>query len=532
MTNTPRALDGVKVLDLSRVLAGPWCGQLLGDLGADVVKVERPGAGDDTRGWGPPWLKDADGAPTRDAAYYFCANRNKRSVAIDIATPEGRDLARRLALEADVVLENFKVGGLAPHGLDYASLAALKPSLVYCSITGFGQTGPYAQRAGYDFLIQGLGGLMSVTGRADGEAGAGPQKVGVALTDVLAGLYAAVGVLAALAHRDRTGQGQHIDLALLDVQLACLANQTANYLIGGEPPRRLGNAHPNIVPYQDFPTADGDMILAIGNDGQFARFCGIAGHPEWPIDARFATNGARVQHRAELVPLLRQATILRTTRECKGQMQAADFVMTPNIQIAANDTGGLGGSLAGGLLSRVGLGGLSGGLKFKEAQTSLLVSDVRSSIQVASAEGKASKTDFSVGGWGWTCNAVGAMNGYTNTPEGKVIAASLLDNYNRIVLAIRDNPSLIKTSSAAGDANAAGSTRAGVPIKEGQVFMARIGNVKIYEKPSRDSKVVGTLSRSDELIASGQQQNGFVQVDSSNFSGWVQRALVGPANGH
>jgi crotonobetainyl-CoA:carnitine CoA-transferase CaiB-like acyl-CoA transferase len=329
MTVTPRSLHGIKVLDLSRVLAGPWCGQLLADLGADVVKVERPGAGDDTRSWGPPWLQDASGEPTRDAAYYFCANRNKRSVTVDIATPDGRDLVRRLAMEADVVLENFKVGGLEQYGLDYASLKALKPGLVYCSITGFGQTGPYAQRAGYDFLIQGMGGLMSVTGRADGEEGAGPQKVGVALTDILTGLYASVGVLAALAHRDRTGEGQHIDLALLDVQVACLANQTANYLIGGKAPRRMGNAHPNIVPYQDFPTADGDMILAVGNDGQFARLCEVAGKPGWAADPRFATNPARVRHRAELIPLLRQATVMRTTREWIAALEPAGVPCGP-----------------------------------------------------------------------------------------------------------------------------------------------------------------------------------------------------------
>ena len=325
----PRSLAGIKVLDLSRVLAGPWAGQLLADLGADVVKVERPGAGDDTRAWGPPWLKDANGEATRDAAYYFCANRNKRSVAIDIAAPEGRELVRRLAMEADVVLENFKVGGLAQYGLDYASLSALKPSLVYCSITGFGQTGPYAPRAGYDFLIQGMGGLMSVTGRADGEDGAGPQKVGVALTDVLTGLYATVGVLAALAHRDRTGQGQHVDLALLDVQVACLANQAANYLIGGTVPRRMGNAHPNIVPYQDFPTADGDMILAVGNDGQFTKLCEVLGRPGWAADARFATNAQRVKHRGELVPLLRQATVMRSTREWIAALESAGVPCGP-----------------------------------------------------------------------------------------------------------------------------------------------------------------------------------------------------------
>lgn len=316
-------LAGLKVLDLSRVLAGPWAGQLLADLGADVVKVERPGAGDDTRAWGPPWLKDTDGRDTTEAAYFLCANRNKRSIAVDLADPDGRALVRRLALQADVVLENFKVGGLVQYGLDYASLAAEHPGLIYASITGFGQDGPYAPRAGYDFLIQGMGGLMSLTGRADGEEGAGPQKVGVALTDILTGLYTTIGVQAALAERARSGRGQHIDVALLDVQVACLANQAASYLAAGVVPRRMGNAHPAIVPYQDFPTADGDMILAIGNDGQFARFCTIAGHPEWAADERFATNPARVAHRATLIPLLRQTTVMRTTAEWIAALEAA-----------------------------------------------------------------------------------------------------------------------------------------------------------------------------------------------------------------
>ncbi|MBQ0932155.1 CaiB/BaiF CoA transferase family protein [Ideonella alba] len=315
MSMSTGALAGLKVLDLSRVLAGPWAGQLLGDLGADVIKVERPGAGDDTRAWGPPWVKDANGADSRQAAYFQCANRNKRSIAVDMATPEGQALLRELATQADVVLENFKVGGLAPYGLDYASLQAINPRLIYCSITGFGQTGPYAPRAGYDFLIQGLGGLMSLTGRPDGEDGAGPQKVGVALVDIMTGLYATIAVLAALNHRHATGEGQQIDLALLDVQVAALANQAASYLTTGASPRRMGNAHPTIVPYQDFPTADGDMILAIGNDGQFARFCATAGHPEWSADERFATNPARVTNRAVLIPLLRQATVMKTTAE-------------------------------------------------------------------------------------------------------------------------------------------------------------------------------------------------------------------------
>jgi crotonobetainyl-CoA:carnitine CoA-transferase CaiB-like acyl-CoA transferase len=329
MTTSPTALHGLKVLDLSRVLAGPWAGQLLGDLGADVVKVERPGTGDDTRSWGPPWVKDADGADSRQAAYFQCANRNKRSVAIDLATAEGQALVRQLAAQADVVLENFKVGGLTAYGLDYASLQAVNPRLIYCSITGFGQTGPYAPRAGYDFLIQGMGGLMSLTGRSDAEEGAGPQKVGVALVDIMTGLYATIAVLAGLNHRHRTGEGQHIDLALLDVQVATLANQAANFLTSGVAPRRMGNAHPNIVPYQDFPTADGDMILAVGNDGQFAKLCVALGHAEWAHDERFATNPARVAHRAVLIPWLRQATVMKTTAEWIAVLEAVGVPCGP-----------------------------------------------------------------------------------------------------------------------------------------------------------------------------------------------------------
>jgi len=325
----PPPLAGVRVLDLSRVLAGPWAGQLLADLGADVVKIEKPQGGDDTRAWGPPYLKDASGRDTTEAAYFLCANRNKRSVAIDIATPEGQAQVRALAQQADVVLENFKVGGLKRYGLDYASLSAANPRLVYCSITGFGQTGPYAARAGYDFLIQGMGGLMSVTGRPDGEPGAGPQKVGVALTDIMTGLYATIAVQAALAEREKSGLGQHIDLALLDVQIACLANQASNYLAGGLVPRRMGNAHPNIVPYQDLPTADGDIILAVGNDEQFAKFCKIADHPEWSADERFATNSQRVANRAVLVPLLRQATVMRTSAEWIAALEAAGVPCGP-----------------------------------------------------------------------------------------------------------------------------------------------------------------------------------------------------------
>jgi crotonobetainyl-CoA:carnitine CoA-transferase CaiB-like acyl-CoA transferase len=325
----PAPLTGVRVLDLSRVLAGPWAGQLLADLGGDVVKVERPGEGDDTRHWGPPYLKDDAGHDTQEATYYLCANRNKRSVTVDIASPEGQRIVRALAAQSDVLIENFKPGGLARYGLDYASLQAAHPRLVYCSITGFGQTGPYAHRPGYDFLMQGMGGLMSVTGRAEGEEGAGPQKVGVALTDIMTGLYATIAIQAALAERERSGLGQHIDMALLDVQVACLANQASSYLAGGVTPRRMGNAHPTIVPYQDFPTADGDVILAVGNDGQFARLCEAMGHAEWATDARFATNPQRVANRRELIALLRQATVMRTTRDWIALLETAGVPCGP-----------------------------------------------------------------------------------------------------------------------------------------------------------------------------------------------------------
>ena len=309
------ALDGLRVLDLSRVLAGPWAGQILGDLGAEVIKVERPGRGDDTRAWGPPYLNDGQGAPTSESAYYLSANRNKQSVTIDITRPEGQRLVKELVAESDVLLENFKVGGLKRYGLDYASLAAINPRLIYCSITGFGQDGPYAERPGYDFLIQGLGGLMSITGQPDGEPGGGPVKAGVALTDITTGLYAAIAVLAAVNHRHQSGQGQHIDMALLDVQVATLANQAMNFLTSGTAPGRMGNAHPNIVPYQTFPAADGDIILTIGNDGQFARFCDVACRPEWASDERYATNAARVANRDSLIPALRQTTVMKTTAE-------------------------------------------------------------------------------------------------------------------------------------------------------------------------------------------------------------------------
>jgi len=329
VSGTAGALSGLRVLDLSRVLAGPWCGQLLADLGADVVKVERPGSGDDTRAWGPPWLARDDGSASDESAYFLSANRNKRSLTVDIAQPDGQRLVRELALRADVLIENFKVGDLARYGLDHASLQLLNPRLVYCSITGFGQTGPYATRPGYDFLVQGMGGLMSVTGRPDGEAGGGPLKAGVALTDVMTGLYATVAILAAVERRHASGEGQHIDLALLDVQVAALANQAANYLVGGQVPQRMGNAHPNIVPYQDFPTADGHMIVTVGNDSQFAAFAATLGRPAWAGDERFASNPQRVQHRAELVALIREITVTRGTDDWVAAMEAAKVPCGP-----------------------------------------------------------------------------------------------------------------------------------------------------------------------------------------------------------
>lgn len=328
------ALSHIRVLDLSRILAGPWASQILADLGAEVIKIERPGVGDDTRAWGPPYLKDRDGNDTSDSAYFLCTNRNKKSVTVDFTKPEGQRLVRELASRSDILLENFKLGGLRAFGLDYASLASVNPRLIYCSITGFGQDGPYAPRAGYDFLIQGMGGLMSITGRADGEPGAGPMKVGVALTDILTGVYSATAVLAALAYRDVSGVGQHIDMALLDVQIACLANQNMNYLYTGVPPRRLGNAHPNVVPYQDFPTADDNMILAVGNDAQFAKLCEAIGRAEWATDARFATNASRVANRDTLVPMLREVTVTRSTRDWIAHFEAVGVPCGPINNIA------------------------------------------------------------------------------------------------------------------------------------------------------------------------------------------------------
>ncbi len=298
------ALSHLRVLDLSRVLAGPWCGQILADLGAEVIKVERPGVGDDTRTWGPPWMRDEQGNDTREAAYFMAANRNKKSVTVDLARPEGQRIVRELAKQCDVLLENYKLGGLAQYGLDYASLHDLNPRLVYCSITGFGQSGPYSPRAGYDFILQGMGGLMSLTGERDDLPGGGPQKVGVAVADLFTGMYATVAVLAALAHRDRSGSGQYIDMALLDAQVAMTANMGMNYLATGKIPGRAGNAHANIVPYQTFAAADGEIILAVGNDGQFAKFCEVAGRPELAHDERFARNPDRVRNRQVLVPIL------------------------------------------------------------------------------------------------------------------------------------------------------------------------------------------------------------------------------------
>jgi crotonobetainyl-CoA:carnitine CoA-transferase CaiB-like acyl-CoA transferase len=309
-----KALGHIRVLDLSRVLAGPWCSQNLADLGADVIKIERPGSGDDTRAWGPPYARDAGGKDTTEAAYYLAANRGKRSVTMDIASAEGQALLRELVLHCDVVLENYKVGQLKRYGLDYESLKAIRPDLVYCSVTGFGQDGPYAHRAGYDFLIQGMGGLMSVTGERDDLPGGGPQKAGVALTDLMTGMYATIAILAALTHRDRSGEGQYIDMALLDVQVAMLANMGSNYLNSGKPPKRWGNAHPNIVPYQTFQCADGYIIVATGNDGQYQKFVEVGGRADLAFDERYATNPLRVKNRDELVPLL-AAMVLTQPRD-------------------------------------------------------------------------------------------------------------------------------------------------------------------------------------------------------------------------
>ncbi|WP_180179972.1 CaiB/BaiF CoA-transferase family protein [Acinetobacter sp. YH12041] len=320
------ALEGIRVLDLSRVLAGPWCGQILADLGAEVIKVERPKTGDDTRMWGPPWMKNDQGENTREAAYYQSANRNKMSVAIDISTPEGQELVKALAADSDVVIENYKAGSLKKYGLDYESLSAINPKLVYCSITGFGQTGPRAPEPGYDFIIQGMGGLMSVTGEKDDLPGGGPQKVGVAFADLTTGLYSTIAIQAALLNRHVTGLGQHIDMALLDVQVALLANQGMNYLASGKIPGRYGNAHANIVPYQVFRAADQDFIIACGNDKQFVALSAAIGLPDLPQDPRFVTNALRIQHRVEITELLAKHFLSNTA---KHWVQAIHAVKVP-----------------------------------------------------------------------------------------------------------------------------------------------------------------------------------------------------------
>jgi crotonobetainyl-CoA:carnitine CoA-transferase CaiB-like acyl-CoA transferase len=305
-------LSHIRVLDMSRILAGPWAAQTLADLGAEVIKIERPGSGDDTRSWGPPFIKDEDGNETQESAYFLSTNRGKKSLALDISKPEGQEIVKKLAAVSDVLIENYKVGGLASYGLGYEDLKKINPGLIYCSITGFGQTGPYAKRAGYDFLIQAMGGLMSVTGEKDENPGGGPQKIGVALTDILTGLYTNIAALSAIAHRDRTGEGCHVDMALLDVTTATMANQALNFLVTGNAPGRMGNAHPNIVPYEAFEASDQYLIVAVGNDGQFRKFVAAAGQPELADDERFATNAARVANRDVLIPIIRKFMIERT----------------------------------------------------------------------------------------------------------------------------------------------------------------------------------------------------------------------------
>jgi len=325
----PRPLSHIRVLDLSRVLAGPWASQNLADLGAEVLKIERPGSGDDTRSWGPPFLKDKDGAETRESAYFLSVNRGKKSVTLDIAKPEGQRIARELAAKCDVLLENYKVGGLAKYGLAYDDLRRINPHIVYCSITGFGQSGPSAHRPGYDFIFQGMGGLMSITGERDGDPGGGPQKVGIAVTDVLAGMYASLAVTAAIAHRERTGVGQYIDLALFDAIVAFGANQILNYFTSGKIPGRYGNAHANVVPYEVFATTDGHLILAVGNDSQFASFCKVAGRPELAADSRYATMPGRITNRAELIPLLREIFRQRPSGRWLTELEASNVPCGP-----------------------------------------------------------------------------------------------------------------------------------------------------------------------------------------------------------
>lgn len=315
MTFRTGPLAGIRVLDMSRILAGPWVGQLLADLGAEVIKIERPGKGDDTRAWGPPFVKDKDGNDTSDAAYFMCANRGKQSLTLDIAQAEGQQIVRELAQVSDILLENYKVGDLKRYGLDYAALSEINPKLIYCSITGFGQTGPYRDRAGYDYLVQGMGGIMSMTGEREDRPGGGPQRVGVAIADLMTGMYSTVGILAAVHERTKSGLGQYIDMALLDTQVAWLANQNANYLIGGQVPQCIGNEHPNVMPYQTFRTSDGNMIIATGNDGQYQRLCEAADIPEAAADPRFASNALRIANRDACTSVLAQALQKKSTAE-------------------------------------------------------------------------------------------------------------------------------------------------------------------------------------------------------------------------
>ncbi len=325
----PGPLSHVRVLDLSRIMAGPWSTQVLADLGADVIKVERPVVGDDTRAWGPPFLKDANGHATKEAGYYLSVNRGKRSITLDLDKPEGQEVVRALADRSDIVVENFKAGTLKRYRLDYDSLKATNPRIIYCSITGFGQTGPKRDAAAYDFMIQAMGGLMSVTGERDGMPGGGPQKVGVPIVDLMTGMYATIGVLAALARRNESGEGDYIDLAMLDVQAAFLANQATNWLLSGNPPKRGGNRHPNIQPQDVFPCADGYFALAVGNDGQFAKLAQVLGHPEWSTDERFASNAARVTNHAMLDPLLRAEFAMRDRSTLTAALEAAGVPCSP-----------------------------------------------------------------------------------------------------------------------------------------------------------------------------------------------------------
>src|SRR5512147_148002 len=327
-------LSNMRVLDLSRVLAGPWAGQNLADLGAEVIKVERPKVGDDSRAFGPPWVKDGDGKPTRDSAYFTSANRGKKSITVNVAKPEGQALIRTLAGACDVLIENYKFGDLARYGLGYEDLRAVNPRLIYCSVTGFGQTGPYRERPGYDFMIQGMGGMMSVTGEPDGAPGGGPQRAGVPIADIITGMYASIAICAALANRAQTGIGQHLDLALLDSQIALLAYQNTNYFSTGVPPRRIGNLHPNIVPYQPFRSSDGEVIVACGNDNLFRKFCEAAGQPELAADPRFATNGKRVENRAEMTLAIQAFFEKRSTAEWLALLEAAGVPNGPINNLA------------------------------------------------------------------------------------------------------------------------------------------------------------------------------------------------------